>query len=335
MSEAALPGAPQPASVELEPGRARAHRLRQLASHGAIWIVLVALSVVSAIVSPVFVTPRFLSTMLKQAASLGIVAVGQTLAILTGGIDLSVASVMALMSVIASHLMNGQERLVLPVSLLCLATAAAIGFVNGLLVTKLRIPAFIATLGMILVVQGARFVYTGGTPRGSIPGSLRFIGGGMVGPIPVAVIVWAVIVIVFVIVTRRTTFGRRLYAVGGNRRTAHLSGVNVDATLIAAYTLCGMLAGLAGLVLTGFTGFADNWLGRGKDLDSIAAVVVGGTLFQGGRGGVLGTVAGVLIITVLYNLVLLLRMDAEVQRIVKGVAIVLAVALYARLRARS
>jgi ribose/xylose/arabinose/galactoside ABC-type transport system permease subunit len=241
---------------------------------------------------------------------------------------------MALMSVLASHWMNGEDRLALPVSLLALAVAAAIGLANGLMVTKLKIPAFIATLGMVLMVQGARFVYTGGTPKGSIPEVLEFIGGGMVGPVPAAVIVWVAMVAVFVVLTRWTTFGRRLYAVGGNPRTAHLSGVNVNGVIITAYVLCSLLAGVAGLVLTGYSGFADNWLGRGKDLDSIAAVVVGGTLFSGGRGGVLGTVAGVLIITIVYNLVLLLGLDEEVQRIVKGTAIILAVALYAGLRAR-
>jgi ribose transport system permease protein len=117
--------------------------------------------------------------------------------------------------------------------------------------------------------------------------------------------------------------------VGGNRSAAHLSGVNVNGIIIAAYTLCSTLAGVAGLVFTGYNGFADNWVGRGFELNSIAAVVVGGTLFEGGRGGVVGTVAGVLIITILFNLVLLLGLDEEYQRIVKGVAIILAVAMYA------
>jgi ribose/xylose/arabinose/galactoside ABC-type transport system permease subunit len=332
MTEGTLPG---PASAApIDPIQARRELWRTSAARGAIWIVLVALLVISSIVSPVFFTSRFLSTLLKQAASLGIVAVGQTMAILTGGIDLSVASVMALMSVLASHWMNGEDRLVLPVALAALGVAAAIGLTNGLLVAKLKIPAFIATLGMILIIQGARFMYTGGTPKGSIPGGIKFLGGGMVGPIPAAVIVWAIVVAVFFVLTRKTVFGRRLYASGGNPRTAHLSGVNVNGIVIAAYTLCSLLAGVAGLVLTGYAGFADNWLGRGKDLDSIAAVVIGGTLFAGGRGGVLGTVAGVLIIAILYNLVLLLGFDEEVQRIVKGAAIILAVALYAGLRAR-
>lgn len=332
MSENALPkpaGAPPS-----EAGAARGQSLLQRIAPVAIWVVLLLLTIVSTLISPVFFTTRNISTLLKQAASLGIVAVGQTLAILTGGIDLSVASVMALMSVVAASLMKGQDSLFLPVVLFCLAIAAAIGMVNGLLVTKLKIPAFITTLGMVLVVQGIRFVYTGGSPRGSISPALKFIGGGMVGPVPAAVILWVVIVVVFVILMRRTTFGRRMYAVGGNRSAAHLSGVNVNGIIIAAYTLCSLLGGVAGLVYTGYNGFADNWVGRGFELNSIAAVVVGGTLFEGGRGGVVGTVAGVLIITILFNLVLLLGLDEEYQRIVKGVAIILAVAMYARMRTR-
>jgi ribose/xylose/arabinose/galactoside ABC-type transport system permease subunit len=332
MTQAALPERADAVGAGAAAGRwlfLRTHLVQ-----GAIWVVLLVLTVVSTLISPVFLTTRNISTLLKQAASLGIVSVGQTLTILTGGIDLSVASVMALMSVVAASLMKGQNSLFLPVGLYCLAIATTIGLVNGLLVTRLKIPAFIATLGMILVVQGIRFVYTGGSPRGSIPPALRFIGGGMVGPVPAAVILWAVIVVVFVILMRRTTFGRRMYAVGGNRSAAHLSGVNVNGIIIAAYTLCSFLAGVAGLVYTGYNGFADNWLGRGFELNSIAAVVVGGTLFEGGRGGVVGTVAGVLIITILFNLVLLLGLDEEYQRIVKGVAIILAVAMYARMRAR-
>jgi len=332
MTENALPN-PAGASPA-EAGTGRGLSLLQRIAPVAIWVVLLVLTVVSSLISPVFFTTRNISTLLKQAASLGIVSVGQTLVILTGGIDLSVASVMALMSVLAASLMIGQTSLFVPVSLFCLAVAVLIGLVNGFLVTKLKIPAFIATLGMILVVQGIRFVYTGGSPRGSISPALSFIGAGMVGPVPAAVILWAIIVVIFVILMRLRTFGRRMYAVGGNRSAAHLSGVNVNGIIIAAYTLCSFLAGVAGLVYTGYNGYADNWLGRGFELNSIAAVVVGGTLFEGGRGGVLGTVAGVLIITILFNLVLLLGLDEEYIRIVKGVAIILAVAMYARMRTR-
>ncbi len=334
MSQTLIPDPAATATAKADVARWRRLGLRRNLTQSAIWVVLVILTIVSTLISPVFMTTRNISTLLKQAASLGIVSVGQTLTILTGGIDLSVASVMALMSVVSASLMEGQNSLFVPVTLYCLAIAAAIGLTNGLLVTKLKIPAFIATLGMILVVQGIRFVYTGGSPRGSIPAILRFIGGGMVGPVPASVILWALIVVIFVILMRRTTFGRRMYAVGGNPVTAHLSGVNVNGTIIAAYTLCGLLAGVAGLVFTGYNGFADNWVGRGFELNSIAAVVVGGTLFEGGRGGVIGTVAGVLIVTILFNLVLLLGLDEEYQRIVKGAAIILAVAMYARIRTR-
>lgn len=309
-------------------------RTREIIAQVAIYIVLLILTAVATLISPAFLTPRNIANVLKQAASLGIAAVGQTFVILSGGIDLSVAAVIALMSVLAANLMGGQDRLVLPVTLLCLATATLIGLTNGLMVTKLKIPPFIATLGMILVVQGFRFLYTGGAPKGSIPDALRFWGRGSVGPVPTAIILWLAIAFIAFIVLRQTTFGRRLYAVGGNRQAAFLSGVNVDGIIIASYTICSFLAGVAGLVLTGYIGVADNWLGRGYDLDSIAAVVIGGTILEGGRGGVWGSVAGVFIIVILYNIVLLLGLDEEIQRLVKGAAIILAVALYMRLRAR-
>jgi ribose/xylose/arabinose/galactoside ABC-type transport system permease subunit len=312
----------------------RRGQLRRLVGQGAIWGVILLLFVISALVSPVFLQARNLTTILKQAAPLGILGVGQTLVILTGGIDLSVASVMALMSVVAANMMEGKDNLILPVGLLCLVLATLVGLFNGVVVTRLKIPAFITTLGTVLLVQGARWLYTGGIPRGSVPPTLQLWGRGMIGPVPGALIVWVVVVAVAVFIVRRTAFGRRLYAVGGNPRTAHLSGVNVNGTIIAAYVACGLTAGIAGLVLTGYAGSADNWLGRGYDLNSIAAVVVGGTAFEGGRGGLIGTIAGVLIITILFNLVLLLGLDEETQRIVKGIAIILAVALYARLRVR-
>lgn len=324
------PAAPEGALSE-SVGRQRA---REMIARIAIYLILLILTVISALVSPVFLSGRNIANLLKQAASLGIAAVGQTFVILAGGIDLSVAAVIALMSVLAANLMEGQDQLVASVSLLCLGIATAIGLFNGLIVTKLKIPPFIATLGTILIVQGFRFLYTGGAPKGSIPETLRFWGRGSVGPVPAAVILWAVIALIAAVVLHQTTFGRHLYAVGGNRNAAHLSGVNVDGIIIATYTISSFLAGVAGLVLTGYIGLADNWLGRGYELDSIAAVVVGGTVMEGGRGSVLGSVAGVFIIVILYNLVLLLGLDEETQRIVKGLAIIIAVALYMRLRAR-
>jgi ribose/xylose/arabinose/galactoside ABC-type transport system permease subunit len=303
-------------------------------SGAAIWLILIVLIVVARFVSPAFLNGQYISTQLKQAAPLGVVSVGQTFVILTGGIDLSVASVIALMSVLAANMMGGQDVLVPSIALLCIAVAVAIGLVNGLLVTKLKIPSFIATLGTVLVVQGIRFLYTGGAPKGSIPDALRFWGRGSFGPVPTPLILWIAIVLIAFFVERRTTFGRRLFAVGGKPAAARLSGVNVDRVVIAGYMVCSFLAGIAGLMLTGFIGLADNWLGRGYELDSIAAVVIGGAALSGGKGSMIGSVAGVLILTILYNLVLLLGLDVEMQRIVKGLVIILAVALYARMQRR-
>lgn len=310
----------------------RSERIKQALRDAAIYIILTVLIIVASLASPVFLRGRNITNLLKQASLLGVVSVGQTFVILVGGIDLSVASVMALMSVLAANLMGGEDGLVLPVVLLCLSIATGIGFLNGIMVTKLKIPAFIATLGTVLIVQGIRFVYTGGAPKGSIPDALRFWGRGDIGGVPTALIVWIVVIIGAVLLLRQTTYGRRLYAVGGNPSTAHLSGVSVDRIIISAYMICSFLAGVAGLMLTGYIGLADNWLGRGYELDSIAAVVVGGTVLAGGRGTVLGTVAGVLIMVILFNLVLLLNLDEEAQRIIKGLVIIGALALYARLQ---
>ena len=159
----------------------------KLLERSAIYIILVVVFVIAALVSPVFLKERNIVNVVRQAAILGVVVIGQTFVILTGGIDLSVASVMALMSILSANMMEGQNKLVLPVSLLCLAIAAFIGFANGLLVTKVRIPPFIATLGMLLMVQGFRFLYSGGMPKGSIPEHLRYMGKGMFIGFPVPI----------------------------------------------------------------------------------------------------------------------------------------------------
>lgn len=307
-------------------------KLRDFAGRFGVFLAMALLIIISAILSPGFLKRNNLLILSRQASMLGIVAVGQTFVILTGGIDLSVASVMAAVSVVTANMMAGDDARVLPISLLCLAIALLVGLINGVMITKLKIPPFIMTLGMILMVQGGRFLYTGGAPKGSIPPAVRFWGRGLVGPIPMAVIILIVIAIIAVIVLRKTTFGRQIYAVGGNAEVARLSGIHVDRVTTAAYVICSFLAGVAGLALTGYIGLADNWLGRGYELDSIAAVVVGGASLEGGRGSVLRTIAGVLIIAILFNIVLRLGLREEWQRIVKGVAIVGAVALYATTR---
>lgn len=295
-----------------------------------IYVALVVLFVVASIASPAFLRPTNLINLVRQASALGIMAVGQTFVMLTGGIDLSVASLAATTNVVAATMMDGRNEMVLPVVLVTLGIAVVVGLVNGYLITKRGIPPFIMTLGMLILLQGARFVYSGGVPRGSIPDGLRFIGIGSVLGIPSPVILLAIIAGLGAVVLNRTSFGRKVYAVGGNKRATRLSGIRVDLVTIGAYIICSVLAAVSGLVLTGYIGLTDIWVARGYDLDSVAVVVVGGTALEGGRGGIGGTIAGVMILAILFNLVNLLNLNVESQLVIKGLVIIAAVALYSR-----
>jgi len=306
----------------------------RMLERSAIYIVLCLVFVVASIVSPVFLKERNIMNVIRQAAILGVVATGQTFAILAGGIDLSVASVIAFMSIMSANLMAGRNEMFLPVTALCLGISVVIGLMNGLFVTRLKIAPFIATLAMGLIVQGVRFIYCNGIPKGSIPDNLRFFGRGMVLHIPVPVLLCVAGALIAWTLLKLTTFGRGVYASGGSLRTAHLSGVEVDKVRIITYVLSSLWAGIAGLILTGYIGFADNWLGRGYDLNSIAAVVIGGTAMSGGKGSVWGSLAGALMTWIMFNIVLLIGLDVDAQRIVKGVVIIFAVSLYARLNRR-
>jgi ribose/xylose/arabinose/galactoside ABC-type transport system permease subunit len=297
-----------------------------------IFIFLACLFSLASILSPAFLTAQNIKNILTPAAALGMVSIGQTFVILTGrgGLDLSVASVMASTAVMIASLTQGKDELLFPVICICLAFGIFVGLVNGVLVTKRGIQPFIATLGIMIIIQGLRFLYTRGAPKGTYPSLLRFLGTGNIGPIPTSIISLAMATIIACIVLEKTIYGRKVYAVGGNMNTAALSGYNTDAILISIYMISGFMAALAGIFLAGWLGVSDNWVGKGYEVDSIAAVVMGGTSFAGGRGGVLGTIAGVFILIIIYNLLLLLHLPHQAQLIVKGAIIILAVSFYAR-----
>jgi ribose transport system permease protein len=252
--------------------------------------------------------------------------------ILTGGIDLSVGSQISLFAVLAAYIMNRDPSMIIPALVACVGLGAVFGLINGLLITKRKVAPFIATLGMAIVITGAQLVWTNGAPKGDMPDLIRFLGRGGVGPIPAALIVFTILSIVAAFVLRRTVFGRRVYAVGGNAEAARLSGTNTDRVIIGVYVISGVMAALGGIILGGFIGVSDNWVGKGLELDSIAAVVIGGTSLFGGRGGVSGTAAGVILLTILLNLVLLLGLPVEVQLVVKGLVIIGAVTVYTQRR---
>jgi ribose/xylose/arabinose/galactoside ABC-type transport system permease subunit len=293
-----------------------------------VYVFLAAVIGLAAIVSPVFFQPKNLFNVLRQASALGILAVGQTVVVISGGIDLSVAAVMQLAGVTVAEITKGSNTYAAAALAVVLALGAAIGLGNGLLVSKRRVQPFISTLFVGLLVTGLRLLVTHATPSGVLPPAIRALGSASVGPVPSAVIIFAAVALITGGVLARTTWGRRMFAVGGNPRAAALNGISVDRITALSYVVCGVLAAVSGVVLVGYLGYADQEIGTGYDLDSIAAVAVGGAVLGGGRGRVSGTIAGVLLMAVLLNLVLLLRLKVEYQLVLRGLVILAAVAFY-------
>ena len=273
--------------------------------------------------------------LLQRTVALGVVAVGQTLVILGGSIDLSVASVISAGAVVASVVMRGEPAMMLPAVAVVLAFSAAVGAVNGLVVTRLRVSPLIATLGTGLIVQGvlsskvSDFV-------GSVPPEFQAVAYGRVGPLPWSVLGLLALAGAAALLLRDTRFGAHLYAVGGNPAGARLAGIRTDRVTILAHVLCSLCAGLAGLYLASRLRSGAPWIGRDGvyDLESIAVVVIGGTLLAGGRGGVWGTLAGVLLFAVLDASFNMLGVPAYPKQVLRGAVVILAVAAYsARTRA--
>lgn len=295
----------------------------------ALFIALALTMGVAGIVSPSFLTVDNVSNVLRQSAALGIVSLGQSMVMIAGGFDLSVTATMQLATVMVAEISKGRdERLPLAFGL-ALLMGLIIGTFNGVVTAKRRSSAFMVTLAVSLAVTGARLLYTGATPSGLLPNSLRPLSQGQVFGIPFSLVLLLTLTLIASIVLRKTTFGRKLYAAGANPQAAHLSGVNVERIWIITFMISGVLAALAGLVLAAYIGYVDQWLGGGYDLDSIAAAAIGGVSLAGGAGGVWGTLAGVLLIRMLMNFVLVLQLPVEYQLVVRGAVVILVVALYA------
>jgi ribose transport system permease protein len=295
--------------------------------HYGVYVSLLILLLVAALISPDIYRGNSLFLILRQASQLGLVAIGQTLVMLVAGLDLSVTGVIVMTSIIIAEVGAGQDSQIPLAVALALFFGVLVGLGNGLLVTKRNVPPFVATLGMLVLVRGALLAYTRGIPSGQVPDGLRLLGMP-VGPLPLSFWLWILLNLVFGLILYATPYGRRIYAVGSNRETARLSGIAVDPVIISVYVLCSLLAAVAGVVLSGYVGYVDRYMGRGFDLDSITAAVIGGTTFTGGRGSLLGTMAGVLLVQFLSSMLLVLGLDVEVQLLVKGIVVIAAVGLY-------
>lgn len=269
----------------------------------------------------------------QRSAALGIVAIGQTLVILAGGLDLSVAYLISLTTLVAAEIMAGAGANVPAAIAAVLAVSALVGLVNGLIVTRLQVHAFIATLGTALIIRGVLDARYDG-PAGSVPASFRHLGYDRIGPLAVSALLWAAVAVSAWLLLSRTRLGYRIYAVGGNAEVARLSGVRTERVMIAVHVLCSVCAGIAGLLLASRLGAGTPTAGTdgGYDLESIAAVVLGGTALAGGRGGVAGTVGGVLLLAVLDSIFNQMEVNSFAKDVVRGVVLVAALAIYARRR---
>lgn len=290
-------------------------------------MTFLVLALALSLLSDRFLRISNLVNVLRQASINGIVSIGMTLVILTGGIDLSVGSVLALSVIIGASWMKQGAPVPLAVGG-ALAIGAGLGAINGLIITRGKIPPFIATLGMLTVARGFTLIYTQGQPVSSLPQSFLFMGAGSLGPIPMPIVIFAITFIAGYVLLTRTRLGQSIYILGDNPAAARLAGIPTDRVTVTVYTLSGLCAALAGLVLVARLNSAQPVLGVGYEFNAIAAVVVGGASFTGGEGNLIGTLLGTLLIETLNNGLNLLNVSSLWEQVVKGVVIALALLLY-------
>ena len=305
-----------------------------------IFVVLMAVCAVLAFMTNfLFLSPANIINVVRQVSIIGVIAVGMTMVILLGLIDLSVGSIVALTGILIAALQvrwmkDCNEMLMLAATFgIALAAGAACGFFNGFVSTRGRIHPFIVTLGTMTIFRGITMFIGGGRPITGMTGTYRYIGAGEIGKetfgsgIPVPVVIFLTTVAVAAFVLRKTAYGRSIYAIGGNQEAAYLSGIMVDRVKIITFTILGVLGGLSSLILTSRLNSGEMVAGQGYELDVIASVIIGGTSMMGGEGGVIGTLAGALLIGVIQNGMNLLQVQPYWQLVVKGAIIIIAVLL--------
>lgn len=289
-------------------------------------IGLIIFAVIVSVLNPRFLTHANILNVLRQTSINSIIAIGMTLVILTGGIDLSVGSILAFCGAVMASLLNTGHNPILAL-IVTLALGLVFGFFNGFLVSKMKLQAFIVTLVTMTFLRGATLVFTEGKPITVDDGGLLFenIGGGYLFDIPIPIYIMIALFVAGHYLLMHTKFGRYTYAIGGNEEATKLSGINVDKVKMWVYGLCGMLSALAGVILTSRLYSAQPTAGSGYELDAIAAVVLGGTSLAGGVGRVTGTALGALIIGVLGNALNLLNVSSYYQMMIKAIVILIAV----------
>lgn len=291
--------------------------------------LLVLITIVT-ILSPSFLSTKNIFNILRQTSVNGIIAAGMTFVILTGGIDLSVGSILAISGAVCASLLASGQNIIIAV-LAALIIGAMVGFLNGFIITKGKLQPFIATLATMTILRGLTLVYTDGKPitLGSGDLAIKFgqIGGGKIFGTPTPALIMILVFAICAFVLKNTQMGRYTYALGSNEEATKLSWLNTDKIKIAVYTISGILASVAGIIITSRLFSAQPTAGDGYELDAIAAVVLGGTSLTGGRGKITGTIIGALIIGVLSNALNILDVSSYYQMMVKGAVILVAVLL--------
>lgn len=322
-------------STTVETGASKFDMAGFVKKYAIIGILLLFVILLSALTGGTFLQPQNLINVIRQVAAIGIIATGMTFVIIIKGIDLSVGSVVAVAAVVSSSLAQTPEAatimypgLQLPVIVAVLAGLAAgalLGLINGALVAGFNIAPFIATLGMMTAARGMALIYSGGRPISRLTPEFNFIGQGDVLFIPVPIWILAIVAVTAHVALNYTRFGRHTYALGGNEQAARVSGISLNKVKVGIFTLAGLLAGLAGILLAARIGSGNPQLGTGIELDAITAAVIGGTSFNGGVGTIWGTIVGALIIGIINNGLDLLNVSPFMQQVVKGAIIVLAI----------
>lgn len=303
----------------------RQNTTRKILSEYGIYFVFLIIFAVLSCLNGAFLTATNLINILKQAATVSVVAIGMTFALISGGLDLSAGSVIALAGVCSAKFgLPGGPFIAVPI-FVAVAVGATCGLVNGLVIAKGGVPPFIVTLGMSLAARGMALLVTNAMPVFGLSKEYVYLGSGKIDSIPVIVLVMIALLIIATVVLEKTKFGRHVYAVGGNELSAHVSGIRTDRVKIMTYVIVGIMTGLCGMLLAGRIQSGTPTMGEGYELDAIAGAVIGGVSTSGGVGKVYGAVIGSLLLAVISNGLDLLNVSAYYQQIIKGVIIVSAV----------
>ncbi len=298
-----------------------------IATYGSL-IGLVALIIIITVIRPRFISPANMRNVFRNASINGLLAVGMTFVVLTGGIDLSVGAIMGCAGMYSAYF--AQAALGYPpivAVLIGLAVGLAFGIFNGFCIAYLKVPAFVGTLGAMSIADGLKFLLTDAKPIPNLANGFKIIGGGSLGGIPIPCIIMIVVLLICFVMLYKTRYGRYIFAVGGNRNAAHVSGINTKRIICSVYIITGILSALAGIIMTARVTSGVTSTGDGYETDAIASVVIGGTSLAGGKGRLWGTIVGIMIMQVLSTGLDMLGVNTYYQMLVKGFVVIGAVML--------